>query len=109
MPASTWRRVVQPEQERDSSSPRSNSKRGTPDALHRGCNCGRRRAPSETPLLTSDLIIAARDRAREPELPEATLARALSTPMAPRLARYDVIVVSEGMGDDEREARIAAE
>ncbi len=63
----------------------------------------------ETPLFTRDLVIAARDRAREPELPEATLARALSTPIAPRLARYDVIVVSSGAGDGERDARIAAE
>ena len=63
---------------------------------HRGCNCGRRRsAPAVTPLLTHDLVIAARDRAREPELPEATLERALSTPISPRLARYDVIIVSD--------------
>ena len=61
-----------------------------------------------TPLLTHDLVIAARDRAREPELPEATLARALSTPISPRLARYDVIIVSDAPGDD-RETRIAAE
>jgi len=54
-------------------------------------------------------VIAARDRAREPELPEATVARALSTPIAPRLARYDVILVSNGSGDEERDARIAAE
>ena len=54
------------------------------------------------------LVIAARDRAREPELPEATLVRALSTPIVPRLARYDVIIVSDS-SDDERETRIAAE
>jgi hypothetical protein len=54
-------------------------------------------------------MIAARDRTREPELPEATLARALSTPLAPRLARYDVIVVSNGAAAQERDARIAAE
>ena len=60
------------------------------------------------PLLTDDLVIAARDRAREPELPEATLERALSTPISPRLARYDVIIVSDAPGDD-RETRIAAE
>jgi GT2 family glycosyltransferase len=62
-----------------------------------------------TPLLTSDLVIAARDRAREPELAEATVARALSTPISPRLARYDVIVWSNASDDAEREARIAAE
>jgi GT2 family glycosyltransferase len=60
-------------------------------------------------LLTPDLVIAARDRAREPELAEATAARALSTPISPRLARYDVIVVSESADDAERDARIAAE
>ena len=79
------------------------------DAPHPGCNCGRRRsAPAAAPLLTDDLVIAARDRAREPELPEATLARALSTPIAPRLARYDVILVSDS-SDNERATRIAAE
>ena len=66
-----------------------------------------RRLP-RAPLLTDDLVIAARDRAREPELPEATLVRALSTPIVPRLARYDVIIVSDS-SDDERETRIAAE
>ena len=39
---------------------------------------------------------------------EATLVRALSTPIVPRLARYDVIIVSDS-SDDERETRIAAE
>jgi GT2 family glycosyltransferase len=100
---------VRPELERDSSPPRLNTGRARPDTLRRGCNCGRRGTPSETPLLTSDLIIAARDRAREPELPESTLARALSTPMLPRPARYDLIVMSNSLGDEEREARIAAE
>jgi GT2 family glycosyltransferase len=81
----------------------------TANAPHRGCNCGRRRsAPVVTPLLTDDLVIAARDRAREPELPEATVERALSTPISPRLARYDLIIVSDSPGDD-RETRIAAE
>src|SRR5215217_9211651 len=76
---------------------------------HRGCNCGRRRsAPEVTPLLTDDLVIAARDRAREPELPEATVERALSTPISPRLARYDVIIASDSAAD-ERATRIAAE
>jgi GT2 family glycosyltransferase len=76
---------------------------------HRGCNCGRRRsAPAVTPLLTHDLVIAARDRAREPELPEATLQRALSTPISPRLARYDVIILSNAP-DDDRAMRIVAE
>jgi GT2 family glycosyltransferase len=59
-------------------------------------------------LLTDDLVIVARDRAREPELPEATLQRALATPISPRLAHYDVIVVSDAE-NDERATRIAAE
>jgi GT2 family glycosyltransferase len=59
-------------------------------------------------LLTDDLVIAARDRAREPELPEATVKRALSTPILPRLARYDVIIVSDSP-QEESETRIAAE
>src|SRR5215213_9522194 len=81
----------------------------TANEPHRGCNCGRRRSsPAVTPLLTDDLVIAARDRAREPELPEATLARALSTPISLRLARYDVIIISNSPGDDQ-ETRIAAE
>jgi GT2 family glycosyltransferase len=100
---------VSPEREIDSSPSRRNARRAMPEKLHRGCNCRRRRTPPETPLLTSDLVIAARDRAREPELPEATLVRALSTSMSPRLARYDVIVVSNGSGDEERAERIAAE
>src|SRR5215211_1188427 len=75
---------------------------------HRGCNCGRRPADAVTQLLSGDLVIAARDRAREPELPEATVERALSTPISPRLARYDVIIVSDAPGDD-RATRIAAE
>jgi GT2 family glycosyltransferase len=100
---------VLPEREIDSSPSRWNTMRATPEKLHRGCNCRRRRRSRETPLLTRDLVIAARDRAREPELPQATLAHTLSTPISPRLARYDVIIVSEDSGDEEREARIAAE
>ena len=77
--------------------------------LDRGCNCRRRCGRQAPPLLTDDLIIAARDRAREPELPEATLAHALSTPISPRLARYDVVIVSDAKGNGTRDARIAAE
>jgi GT2 family glycosyltransferase len=61
------------------------------------------------PILTDDLVIAARDRAREPELPEATLARALATPITPKLARYDVIIISDGPESRFREERLAAE
>jgi GT2 family glycosyltransferase len=47
------------------------------------------------PLLVPELVIAARDRAREPELPEATVERALATPVVPHLAGYDVIVLAD--------------
>jgi len=100
---------VQPEQKIDSQPQQLNADRAPLDELHRGCNC---RGPGSRPrtlLLTRDLVITARDRAREPELPTATMAHALSTPISPRLARYDVIIVSDGSGDEEREARIAAE
>jgi GT2 family glycosyltransferase len=60
-------------------------------------------------LLTDNLVIAARDRAREPELPPDTLELALSTPVKPRLARYDVVLLAGSPADAEREARIAAE
>lgn len=75
---------------------------------HKGCNCGRK-GTAPPPLLTDDLVIAARDRAREPELPAATEARARSTPVVPRLARYDLIILDDGAGDREDYARIAAE
>ncbi|MBW3632376.1 MAG: glycosyltransferase family 2 protein [Chloroflexi bacterium] len=101
---------MRPEHTVDRGDPHSDASRPVSDQLDRGCNCGRRfAARAATPLLTDDLVIAARDRAREPELPEATVARALSTPTSPRLARYDVIIVSDGLGDGERDARIAAE
>jgi GT2 family glycosyltransferase len=100
---------MRPEQEIDSSAPRFTTNRAVPNERRRGCKCGRLNTRLQTPLLTSDLVIAARDRAREPELPEATLARALSTPISPRLAHYDVIVVSNGSRGEERDARIAAE
>ena len=75
-----------------------------------GCHCGRRRlATAPAPLLTGDLVIAARDRAREPELPAATEAHALATPVTSRLARYDLIIIPGEQGESERESRIAAE
>ncbi|MFN8591507.1 MAG: glycosyltransferase family 2 protein [Thermomicrobiales bacterium] len=81
------------------------------DLPHPGCNCGRRRrAVATPPLLVGDLVIAARDRAREPELPEATVHRALATAFTPRLARYDLIVVSsDAPSDTEYENRLIAE
>ena len=101
---------MRPEQEIDASPRGLNAESAAPAKRQRGCNCGRQGGSRpRAPLLTSDLVIVARDRAREPVLPETTLARALSTPISPRLARYDVVVVSAGLGDEEREARIAAE
>jgi GT2 family glycosyltransferase len=91
-------------------SPQSSPLPMADDAPHPGCNCGRHRAaPPPAPLLTRDLVIAARDRAREPELPAATLERALATPIAPRLARYDVVILAGSPDQAERETRIAAE
>ena len=78
------------------------------DAPHPGCNCGRRRAAPVEPLLRPDLVIAARDRAREPELAEATVARALATPLVPRLAKYDVIVLASD-DDTTPEHRLISE
>ncbi|MBA3449731.1 MAG: hypothetical protein H0T18_00805, partial [Chloroflexia bacterium] len=76
----------------------------------RGCKCGRGRSPNCAPsLLTDDLVIASRARAREPELPEATVARALATPVSSRQARYDVVVLTSEPDDTERDTRIAAE
>jgi GT2 family glycosyltransferase len=78
--------------------------------LNGGCSCRERRGQRATPpLLTDDLVIAARDRAREPELPDATVARALATPVAPRLARYDVVIVSLDRESTERDRRLASE
>ncbi len=79
---------------------------------HPGCNCGRRKQvtdPIPLPLLTDELVIAARDRAREPELPAETQERALATPVVPRLAHYDVIILSGDASQRERESRIASE
>jgi GT2 family glycosyltransferase len=77
---------------------------------HPGCNCGRRRKATRTArLLTDNLVIASRARAREPELPEATVAHALATPVSARPARYEVIVLPGAMNEPETEARIATE
>src|SRR5262245_15472805 len=110
MRASTWRNRVPPEPASGSPASLADAAESTPDAPRSGCNCGRRRSTRRTePLLTDDLVIAARDRAREPELPEATLARALATPITPKLGRYDVIILSGGPENMPREERLAAE
>lgn len=76
---------------------------------HAGCNCGKNRGEVHRPLLTADLVIAARDRAREPELPAATVEIAMSTPVTPRVARYDVIILGNGPASNELESRLASE
>lgn len=80
-----------------------------PELPRAGCNCGKQRGEAPRPLLTTDLVIAARDRAREPELPAATVEIAMSTPVTPRLARYDVIILGNGLATREPESRIASE
>jgi GT2 family glycosyltransferase len=98
---------VSPEAHANSGAHASPAPSEVDDSPHPGCNCGRRRAaPPPTPLLTPDLVIAARDRAREPELPAATEARALATPVNSRLARYDVIILGD---EHDRSIRLAAE
>ncbi|MFT4036882.1 MAG: glycosyltransferase family 2 protein [Thermomicrobiales bacterium] len=81
------------------------------EPMHEGCNCGRRkpRAIPVGPLLFPELVIAARDRAREPELPAETEQHVLATPIAPKLASYDVIVLGAGLEAREHESRIASE
>ncbi len=98
-----------PEKRDDLSSPRALTALPVEEKRHRGCNCGRQTKTRTPPLLTDDLVIAARARAREPELPEATVAHALATPISAQLARYDVIVMSDEPENFERDTRIAAE
>ena len=80
------------------------------EPMHEGCSCGRRKPKAAPgPLLFDNLVIAARDRAREPELPAATEQHVLATPINSRLATYDVIVLGAGLEARERESRIASE
>lgn len=72
------------------------------------CNCGRRQHVARAPLLSPGLVIAARDRAREPELPAETERHALETPVNSTLARYDLIVVGSDHSSPDIE-RIAIE
>lgn len=80
------------------------------EPMHEGCSCGRRKPKAQPgPLLYDTLVIAARDRAREPELPADTERHILATPVTPMLATYDVIVLGAGLEARERESRVAAE
>lgn len=111
MLVSTWSQCVSPEPGSiPASTPLAPSVPIMADEPHPGCNCGRRRAaPAPPPLLTSDLVIAARDRAREPELPQETLERAGAGPIAPRVARYDVVILDGFSADPELATRLAVE
>jgi GT2 family glycosyltransferase len=80
------------------------------EPMHEGCTCGRRKPKAQPgPLLYDSLVIAARDRAREPELPAETERHVLATPVVPKLANYDVIVLGAGLEARERESRVASE
>lgn len=80
------------------------------EPMHEGCNCGRRKPKAAPgPLLYDNLVIAARDRAREPELPAETVRHVLATPVVPKVATYDVIVLGAGLEARERESRVASE
>ena len=80
------------------------------EPMHEGCSCGRRKPKAAPgPLLYDNLVIAARDRAREPELPAETERHVLATPVMSKLASYDVIVLGAGLEDRERESRVASE
>lgn len=61
----------------------------------RGCREGRQQQP---PMLSPDLVIVARDRNRDPELPAATAERALSGALPGRFARYDLVVLPPADG-----------
>ena len=63
-----------------------------PDDGDEGCNCGK--PVDRHPLLTPDLVIVARERAREPELPEATVEIALRATLPTKQAGYDLVVVA---------------
>jgi GT2 family glycosyltransferase len=62
------------------------------------------------PLLTDDLVIAATDRQREPELPAATVREALVAPLPTEVARYDLILLpaEERAGDADWASALAA-
>lgn len=62
--------------------------------------------PESSPL-RDDLVIVARQRSGDPELPAATVAAALAGPIAPRPPNYDVIELPAPLRDDA--ARIALE
>ena len=56
-------------------------------------DCGRERGPKSPPLLRPDLVIAARERNRDPELPAETVEQALTAQMPTTAARYDLVVM----------------
>ena len=64
--------------------------------------------PAPVPLLTPDLVIAARPRAGDPILPPATIAAAEGASNAPDLAKHDVIILTRTGGPDRLAARFIA-
>lgn len=69
--------------------------RAVNDAASRPCRrCGGERSPGPT-LLTPELLIAARDRPGDPELPAATVTHTLAAAMPSGFARYDLVIVPD--------------
>jgi GT2 family glycosyltransferase len=95
-------------QDRQDRSRRRGARAAGRAAGDRGCpGCrGDRPAPAP-PVLTDDLVIAARARAREPELPAATVERALAGSLPTAAARYDLVVLPPS-GPDLEDARSLA-
>jgi GT2 family glycosyltransferase len=108
---STWRPSVPPERGAIGATEQAPSiLLAASDEPLPGCNCGRwRKASPIAPLLSDDLVIASRARAREPELPEVTVAHALATPISARPARYDLILLPGAADDTGSAHRIAVE
>jgi GT2 family glycosyltransferase len=76
----------------------------------RGCRkCREGSAPAGPPVLVDDLVIAARQRAREPELPQATVEHAIAATMPDMAARYDLIVLPAASGDLPEARSLAVE
>ncbi|HEU0115909.1 MAG TPA: glycosyltransferase family 2 protein, partial [Thermomicrobiales bacterium] len=71
-----------------------------------GCNCGS--PPARKPLLTADLVIAARERAREPELPQATVDVALAASLPATAATYDLVMFAPPDVETARRAWMVA-
>ncbi|HET7092341.1 MAG TPA: hypothetical protein VFI22_02660, partial [Thermomicrobiales bacterium] len=71
-----------------------------------GCNCGK--PPVRKPLLTDGLVIAARERAREPELPQSTVDIALAASLPAAAAAYDLVMFAPPDVETARRAWMVA-